>query len=144
MNMNDIYNLIPFWGWWIIAVIAFIVTTLVSVHQYVKRRIKEAKNNHSAPVIIIRFDPPLDAGIKKAVEILNRAGIETYESCEGGSGHAYLEPTIAFHGERSEGFRALAIALQNGLPVDSLRRVWRVEDGEPTGPSWEITFYERV
>jgi hypothetical protein len=76
------------------------------------------------------FSPPLDNGIKKAVEILCDSGIETYESCEGGPGHAYPEPTIAFHGERAEGFRALAIALQNGLPVDSLRRVWRIEDGE--------------
>jgi hypothetical protein len=90
------------------------------------------------------FDPSLDAGIKKAVSILNEAGIETYESCEGGSGHAYPEPTIAFHGERGEGFKAFAVAVQHGLPVSALRRVWRIDDGEPTGHSWEITFYERV
>lgn len=90
------------------------------------------------------YSPPLDKGIKRAVEILRKSGVETYESCEGGPGHAYPEPTIAFHGERAEGFRALSIALQHRLPVDSLRRVWRVEDGEPTGPDWEITFYECV
>ena len=86
------------------------------------------------------FDPPLDPGIERAVVILTEAGVETYESCEGGPGHAYPEPTIAFHGEREEGFRALAVAIQNGLAVVALRRVWHIIDGEPTGPSWEITF----
>lgn len=90
------------------------------------------------------FDPPLDKGIKLAVEILVQAGIETYESCEGGPGHAYPEPTIRFGGERSEGFRALAIALQNALPVSSIGRVWTIIDGEPTGPHWEIVFWRKM
>lgn len=85
------------------------------------------------------FDPPLDAGIAKAVQILRSAQVETFESCEGGNGHAYPEPTIAFRGDRSEGFRALAAAMQAGLAVTSLRRVWPMQDGEPTGPWWEIT-----
>lgn len=87
------------------------------------------------------FDPPLDAGIRVAVEALVQAGVETFESCEGGTGHAYPEPTIRFHGGRSEGFRALAAAMQAGLRVAALRRVWPVRDGEPTGPWWELTFY---
>lgn len=87
------------------------------------------------------YDPPLDPGIAKAVEILNKAGIETYESCEGGPGHAYPEPAVRFHGHRSEGFRAFAIAMENGLPVDTLRRIWPVIDGEPSGPYWELVFY---
>jgi hypothetical protein len=87
-----------------------------------------------------RFDPPLDAGIERAVIVLRDAGVETFESCEGGAGHAYLEPTVRFHGERSEGFRALAVAMQAGLNVAGLRRVWPVNDGEPTGPWWELTF----
>ncbi len=86
------------------------------------------------------YDPPLDAGISDAVEGLQAAGVETFESCEGGSGHAYLEPTVRFHGEQPEGFRALAVALQSGLRVAALRRVWTVEDNEPTGPWWELTF----
>ncbi|MBI5310751.1 MAG: hypothetical protein HZB14_06980 [Actinobacteria bacterium] len=85
--------------------------------------------------------PGLDPGIRPYVETLRVAGIETFESCEGGPGHALPEPTIRFHGERSEGFRALAVALQRRLPVKDLRRVWNVEDGEPVGPSWELTFY---
>lgn len=35
------------------------------------------------------FDPPLDPGIRQAVEILSGAGVETFESCEGGGRHAY-------------------------------------------------------
>jgi len=57
----------------------------------------------------------LDAGIRVAVRCLRGAGIETFESCEGGDGHAYPEPTVRFHGERGEGFRALGIALAAGL-----------------------------
>lgn len=86
------------------------------------------------------YDPPLDPGIEIAVKVLNDAGIETYESCEGGSGHAYPEPTIRFHGGREEGFRALSIALQNNLSVVGLKRTWCIIDGEPVGPTWELTF----
>lgn len=85
------------------------------------------------------FDPPLDAGIRRAVEILQAEGVETFESCQGGQGHAYPEPTIRFHGNRPEGFRALAVAVNHGLAVANLRRVWPIIDGEPTGPYWEIT-----
>ena len=87
-----------------------------------------------------KFSTPLDGGIERAVNILLDAGVETFESCEGGDGHAYLEPTIRFHGERAEGFRALSVALQHGLKVCSLRRTWPINDGEPTGPWWEIVF----
>ena len=86
------------------------------------------------------FDPPLDPGISQAVLALRRADVETFESCEGGIGHAYPEPTVRFYGEVAEGFRALATALHAGLPVAELRRVWPVHDGEPTGPWWELTF----
>jgi hypothetical protein len=86
------------------------------------------------------FEMPLDKGVENAVNLLLDADVETFESCEGGEGHAYTEPTIRFHGERAEGFRALSIALQYGLKVSSLRRVWPVNDGEPTGPWWELVF----
>lgn len=78
------------------------------------------------------------------METLNAHGIETYESCEGGNGHSYSEPTVRFTGDRSEGFRALAVALQHNFPVSSLRRAWSVQDGEPVGPHWELTFYVRL
>lgn len=86
------------------------------------------------------YDSPLDHGIARAVEVLNSVNIETYESCEGGAGHCYPEPTVRFHGDYSEGFRALAVALQHKLPVMALRRIWVVTHGEPVGPSWELTF----
>jgi hypothetical protein len=82
----------------------------------------------------------LDPGIGPYVEVLRAAGIETFESCQGGPGHAYAEPTIRFHGHRGEGFKALAVALQRGLPVSDLRRTWPLLDGEPTGPHWEMVF----
>ena len=86
------------------------------------------------------YDPPLDPGIAPYVETLVAGGVKTFESCEGGRGHAYPEPTIRFHGYRDEGFRALSVALLAGLPVQALRRVWVLIDGEPTGPYWEMAF----
>jgi hypothetical protein len=86
------------------------------------------------------FDPPLDTGIQMAVQALVAAGVETFESCEGGIGHAYLEPTVRFHGDHAEGLRALSVAMRAALPVRELRRVWPVLDNEPTGPWWELTF----
>ncbi len=86
------------------------------------------------------YDPPLDRGIAPMVEALQAAGVETFESCEGGEGHAFPVPTVRFHGYRDEGFRALAVALLADLRVVALRRVWDVIDGEPTGPDWEMVF----
>ena len=86
------------------------------------------------------YDPPLDAGIQDAVAVLRGSGVETFESCEGGPGHAYHEPTVRFHGDQAEGFNALAAAMRGGLQVAELRRVWPLLDGEPTGPWCELTF----
>lgn len=69
------------------------------------------------------FSPQLDKGIEKEVLILRGAGVETYESCEGTSGHTYAEPTVRFHGCSYEGFRALSVALMYGLEVRALRRI---------------------
>lgn len=87
------------------------------------------------------YDPPLDPGIAREVEVLNQAGIETFESCEGSEGHAYPEPTICFNGDHAAGYRAVTVALQNGLKVSALRRAWSVIDGELVGPHWEMTFW---
>lgn len=87
------------------------------------------------------YEPPLDPGIEREVAILNENGIETFESCQGGEGHAYPLPAVRFHGDRGEGYRALAVAMQNGLDVIRLSRVWRMEDQELRGPWWEMTFY---
>lgn len=96
--------------------------------------------SNTAMVEISPFDPPLDVGIAEAVRVLIGANIETFESCEGGPDHAYPEPTVRFHGDQSEGLRALAVAIRGGLIVTALRRTWPVLDLEPTGPWWELTF----
>jgi hypothetical protein len=83
----------------------------------------------------------LDPGIAPYVKVLHENGVETFESCDGGPGHAMPEPTIRFHGERPEGFRALAVARTYNMPVGELRRFWPIIDGEPTGPYWAMTFY---
>jgi hypothetical protein len=83
----------------------------------------------------------IDPGIRHAVQVLLEAGVETFESCEGGPGHAFPAPTVRFYGNRAEGFRALTAALDSGLTVVSLRRFWDVIEGEPTGPHWEMVFH---
>jgi len=83
----------------------------------------------------------LDVGIRRAVEILQAHGIETMQSCEGGPGHSYPEPTVDFYGGPEAGWRAVSVCLAHGLPMMSLRRVWDMLDqNELTGPYWEITF----
>lgn len=86
------------------------------------------------------YDPPLDPGIAPIVLSLVEGGVETFESCEGHAGHAFLEPTVRFHGDDAEGFRALSVAMAKGLPVMELRRAWRAEGTGPVGPWWEMTF----
>jgi hypothetical protein len=82
----------------------------------------------------------LDAGIVEAVVKLREGGIETFESCEGGDGHAFFEPTVRFHGDSAEGIRAVSVALASGLCPFELRRVWTLINDEITGPCWELTF----
>lgn len=48
---------------------------------------------------MIEYDPPLDQGIASAVHALAAAGIETFESCQGGEGHAYPAAGAAAGGE---------------------------------------------
>jgi hypothetical protein len=88
---------------------------------------------------------PIDLGIVRAVKVLLDDGIETYESCEGGEGHAMPRPTVRFHGEASAGWRALSTCLTYDLPVADLARRWDVTPtGEPTGPYWEIVFQKTL
>lgn len=82
----------------------------------------------------------LDPGIAHFVALLRSQGIETNESCQGGPGHTYPEPTIAFHGDTGEGPRAFAAAVTFGLPAFELRRIWTVVDNMLIGPQWQLTF----
>ena len=56
----------------------------------------------------MKFDPPLDKGIEKPMRVLHDASVETYESCEGGPGHSYPEPTI---------LRLLTLSIQGGTTL---------------------------
>lgn len=70
-------------------------------------------------------------------------GVEAFESCEGGPGHSFPEPTIRFCGNPSAGWRAVSVCLDYGFKLSELRRVWNVLDlNDPTGPYWEVTFKE--
>jgi hypothetical protein len=86
----------------------------------------------------------MDVGIREAVRIMIENGIETIQSCQGGPGHSYPEPTVEFCGGYGAGFRAFAIAREHGMAVKELRRTWVIEEGEPVGPHWTITFREPV
>jgi len=88
----------------------------------------------------LHFEPPLDEGIREIVVTLIAHGVETFESCEGGPGHSYPEPTVRFEGDLSEGPRAVSVALGYGLPVSRLRRTWAIRDCMLHGPWWEMTF----
>lgn len=90
---------------------------------------------------LVPAPPGLDPGVAPFVALLREHSVETFESCEGGEGHAFPEPTVRFHGGLAEGWRALSVALQHALPVSELRRTWSLQDSEPTGPCWELTFY---
>ena len=104
------------------------------------RHLAESKNGMKYSA---QWDLPLDQGISYAVKVLRDGGVETFESCEGGDGHAFPVPTVRFHGNQAAGFMAVACAIDRGLPVAELRRFWRVIDGELEGPHWEITFGPR-
>lgn len=88
----------------------------------------------------LELDMPLDEGIAQIVHILRADGIETIESCQGGDGHPFHVPTVRVCGGPGEGFRTYGVAVRAGLKPRSLSRIWTVDDGELTGPYWDITF----
>lgn len=83
----------------------------------------------------------LDPDIERECLTLWDNGIETVQSCQGGQDHAYHEPTVDFLGGPAEGFRAYAIAVDAGLKVSEIRRVWKVLDGEIRECLWSMTFW---
>lgn len=89
-------------------------------------------------------DLPLDPGIRHAVLVLRAGGIETFESCEGGPGHAFPDPTIKFDGSSWAGYRAFAVAMEHGLPVLRLQHVYHCSDGQLAGPWWELVFRPEI
>lgn len=93
---------------------------------------------------IQKIDPieeqKLDDGIKPIVLLLQQHSVETFESCQGGIGHCFPEPTIRFHGDKFEGVRVAHICLKNALPIQQIRRAFDVYDDELHQPFWEVTF----
>lgn len=86
----------------------------------------------------------IDLGIIRAVKILRDAGFSTIESCEGGEGHAYAEPTIKFDGTRATGWAVASKLMEFGLPLRRIGQMWSFTEGVPTGPRWFVTFRRKV
>jgi hypothetical protein len=85
----------------------------------------------------------LDPGIRFAVRVLHAAGgLETCQSCQGGKGHAYPEPSIDLiaRGDDALGFRALAALQDRGLPASQVLIVWNIQNGLPYEKLWRIVF----
>ena len=87
----------------------------------------------------------VDKGIGLAVGILLRNGVETFESCEGGTDHAFTQPTIRFYiSSPGSIWKAVEILIQHGLPIYEVRITWDILDGLPTGPHGEVTFRRKM
>lgn len=73
---------------------------------------------------------PLDVDllIEPAVKILNEHGFKTFESCQGGEGHCFSEPTVRFYGLEFDLIRAYEILSCYGLNVHEAKRVFIKED----------------
>jgi hypothetical protein len=109
----------------------------------------KSKKKTNLPVIPIRdmmwpdeSYKGLDAGIRFAVRVLHAAGFETCQSCQGGKGHAYDQPTVEMvsTGDDAEGFGALAALQSYGLPVADIAIRWPIRNGLPYERLWTITF----
>jgi hypothetical protein len=98
----------------------------------------------------------LDPGIRKAVRILCRHGIETLSSCEGRNNPGYHPeqdgahhgdwPYVIIHGTAADAFIALGAAIKEGLSVRSIEQSWFVYPEAPVmpiGPQWRITFWQK-
>jgi hypothetical protein len=62
------------------------------------------------------------------VEILNTHGFKTFESCQGGEGHCYAEPTVRFFGSDFDLIRAYEICQSYRLNVYEAKRVFIKEE----------------
>ena len=81
-----------------------------------------------------------EEGILGPLLCLARAGIKTFNSCQGHAGReGHTEPVIWFHGDENEGRRAYKIAQEAGWLVDRVSRVYYSRQGEGV-EYWEIVF----
>jgi len=84
-----------------------------------------------------------------AVILLRKHGFDTWESCQGGEGHCYCEPTIRFFGSEFDLIRAYELCYIQGMNVFNAKRVYRkvpvycdVTDGNEIGENWDSPFNE--
>ncbi len=94
----------------------------------------------------------VDERIRIPVQILNKHGFETFESCQGGEGHCFSEPTIRFFGSEFDCIRAFELLQAHGLCVYETKRVFRKVDIDTTNKKtllrnkvyWDKPFNEIV
>lgn len=93
----------------------------------------------------------VDELIEPAVQVLNEHGFKTFESCQGGEGHAFFEPTVRFEGSEFDLIRAFEICVLHGLFPCEVRRCYRkveqyINDNTPQctgiGRAWDKPFNE--
>ena len=94
-------------------------------------------NRDAAKVIM---DNDIDYGIRYFVYTLNKEGIKTFESCEGGEGHGLPEPFVGFHGNKSTVYKAIGICLEHNLPIAEIAEVISIQDNTAITPVIRITF----
>jgi hypothetical protein len=88
----------------------------------------------------------LDVGIRFAVHVLHAGGFDTCQSCQGGKGHAYDQPTVEMIAGADDalGFGALKVLQAYGLPVRDVAILWPVQHGLPYEKLWRITFFKTM
>ena len=89
----------------------------------------------------------MDPGIRFAVRVLHaKGGIETCQSCQGGPGHSYVQPSIDIiaGGQDSTGFAALAALADYGINVDEILLVWNIQNGLPYEKLWRVTLVKAI
>lgn len=99
----------------------------------------------------VNFSEFIDPLILPAVEVLNTHGFKTYESCQGGEGHCFPEPTVRFEGEEFDLIRAFSVCELYRLNVFAAKKVYMKgsiysNDNTPEvkekGSAWSKPFYE--
>ncbi|MES2373778.1 MAG: hypothetical protein V4557_14455 [Bacteroidota bacterium] len=102
---------------------------------------------------MVSFPDNIDEQIRPVVEVLTRHGFKTFESCQGGEGHFFNEPTVRFWGTENDLLKAYEICQCYKIAVFEARRVYGKEDvyvnqgigkenENPIGQAWGIPFNE--
>lgn len=115
---------------------------MAAAAQETIRREREREGHIRTMMMPDEWYSKLDEGIRFPVRVLHAAGgIETCQSCQGGEGHAYHDPTIdvVAASDDAKGFRALDALVDYNIEVASVALVWPVSNGMPAEKLWRIT-----